>query len=159
MAGAPPANHLSHAISRKRLGRLSTNFACRVTDPPRQMFCTSQVRIANEHAHNIFLLYLCRYKTVKNQLFTYGSYRAEIRWVGSRHQVDTKGQTHRGGGGNGTCSPAYHLSHAIRVSRKRLGRLSTNFACIKIEPPTNVLHIASSYRYRACAQHIFAVSR
>ena len=26
-------------------------------------------------------------------------------------------------------------------------------------PPTNVLHIANSYRYRACAQHIFAVCR
>ena len=78
------------------------------------MFCTSQVRIATAHAHNIFLLYLRRYKTVKNQLFTNGSYRAEIWWVGSRHQVDMngtpyRGQTHRGcvveGGGE------WHVHH------------------------------------------------
>ena len=95
-----PTYHPSHALSRKRLGRLSTNFACMKTDP-QQMFCTSQVRISTAHAHNIFLLYLGRYKTVKNPLFTNGSYWAEIWWVGSRHQVATndtpyRGQTHRG---------------------------------------------------------------
>ena len=40
------------------------------------MFYISQVCIATAHAHNIFLLYLGRYKMVKNQLFTNGSYRS-----------------------------------------------------------------------------------
>ena len=66
------------------------------------MFCTSQVCIATAHGHNIFLLYLCRYKTVKNQLLTNGSYQAEIWWVGSRHQVDTNGTLYRGQ--TGLCS-------------------------------------------------------
>ena len=82
------------------------------------MFCTSQVRIATAHAHNKFLLHLGRYKTVKNQLFTNDSYRAEIWWVGSRHQVDTtgtlyRGQTHRGcvvEGGVARALPSYHPS-------------------------------------------------
>ena len=52
--------HPFHAISGKRLGRLSTNLVCRVTDP-RQMLCTSQIRIATTHVHNIFLLYLGKF--------------------------------------------------------------------------------------------------
>ena len=61
MTRAPPAYHPSHAISRKRLDRLSTNLVCRVTDP-RQMFCTSQICIATTHAHNIIFA-VCRKTT------------------------------------------------------------------------------------------------
>ena len=60
MTRAPPAYHPSHVISQKRLDRLSTNLVCRITDP-RQMFCTSQIRIATAHAHNIFSLCVGNY--------------------------------------------------------------------------------------------------
>ena len=35
-------------------------------------------------------------QAVKNQLFPYTSYRAEIWWVDSRHQVDTNDTPYRG---------------------------------------------------------------
>ena len=123
----------SHAISRKRLGRLSTNFAWRVTDS-RQMFCTSQVRIAIAHVHNIFLLYLATYKTVKNQLLAmatiglkFGGWVAGTKWT--RTVPPIGGYTLRGcvvKGGVARAPPTYHTSHAI--SRRRLGpyRLPTH---------------------------------
>ena len=131
---------------------------------PRQMFCTSQVRIATAHAHNIFLLYLGRYKTVKNQLFTNGSYRAEIWWVGSRHQVDTNGTLYIGVRpiGGAWWRGEWHVHH-LPITRpcysKKSGPIEYKFGMQGQWPPTNVLHVANSYRYCACAHHIFVVCR
>ena len=63
---------------------------------PKNMFVTYYIEVKWRQLRCKVVIYIK--DIVKNQLFAYGSHRAETWWMGSWHQNDTNNTPLRGGG-------------------------------------------------------------